>query len=173
MLLLLVSSQRGQTMHKLDLKYMTIHRDKYIFQIPEHIKTSKPGKSNVSVVVNAFHPDHTVCPFSCLKEYICRTQSLRGDATRLFISFIKPHKPVSRDTLARWTNITLKNSGIDTDVYTAHSTRAASASKANARQVPIDEIMAKAKWRLAETFRKFYDKPIVENNNMAVAGLHK
>ena len=39
MLLLLVSSQGGQTMHKLDPKYMTVDEDQFILQIPKHMKT--------------------------------------------------------------------------------------------------------------------------------------
>ena len=89
----------------------------------------------------------------------------------MFVTYVKPHKAVSRDTVARWTKVILKESGINTDVYSAHSTRAASVSKASNRQVPIDQIMANAGWRSADTFRRFYNKPIEENNTMAQAVL--
>ena len=42
MLILLVSSQRGQTVHSLDLKHLCVEEDKYIFDIDEHMKTSSP-----------------------------------------------------------------------------------------------------------------------------------
>ena len=170
MLLLLVSSQRGQTMHMLDLNNMIIDGDKYIFQIGEHLKTSKPGKSNTQVSVYAYPTDPKVCPVSCIREYIKQTATLRGNTTRLFITFGKPHKAVSRDTIARWTKATLKQSGINTEIYSAHSTRAASVSKASNRQVSIDLIMENAGWKSADTFRRFYNKPIdVDNSTMAQA----
>ena len=61
-------------MHKLDSN-ICIDNDN-IFKIPEHMKTSNPGKY-VSVGFKAFQPDHKVYPFS----FLSRKQSLRGDAT--------------------------------------------------------------------------------------------
>ena len=40
----------------------------------------------------------------------------------------------------------------DTKVFTAHSTRSAFVSKANEKEVPVHEIMAKAGWTSAEIF---------------------
>jgi hypothetical protein len=70
MLLLLVSSQSGQTIHLLDLNSLIIQDDKYIFPILEHTKTSKPGKSHDVINVTAYELDQTLCPLACLKEYI-------------------------------------------------------------------------------------------------------
>ena len=84
---------------------------------------------NVLKLVTRYDPDPTICPFLCLKEYIHRTQKLGGTETMLFISYVKPYKPVSRDTISRWTKATLKLCGIDTTVFSAHSTRAAFGNK--------------------------------------------
>ena len=54
-------------------------------------------------------------------------------------------------------------SGIDVKVFKPHSTRAASTSKANSCQVPLDIILQAASWKGDCTFRKFYDKPIEGN----------
>ncbi|KAL9964723.1 hypothetical protein ACROYT_G028403 [Oculina patagonica] len=70
---------------------------------------------------------------------------------------------VSRDTISRWIKIAMITSGIDVGVFKPHSTRAASTSKANACQVPIDVILKAASWKGDCTFRKFYNKPIVDN----------
>jgi hypothetical protein len=110
--------------------------------------------------------DQNLCPLACPKEYINKTKSLRENETKLFISYVKPYKSVSRDTISRWTKTVLHSSGVNTDVYKAHSTRAASASKANRENVPIDQIMANAGWKSAETFHRFYNKP-VENSKLA------
>jgi integrase len=94
---------------------------------------------------------------------------LRKDETKLFISYVLPHKAVSRDTISRWTKTTLELCGIDTSVFTAHSTRAASVSNASKKNVPVDLIMAKAGWSSAETFQKYYNKPIIQGNAMDTA----
>ena len=64
----------------------------------------------------------------------------RQNETSLLISFVKPHKPVTRDTIARWICTVLKNYGIDTTVYKAHSTRAAATSVAAQRLVPMNTL---------------------------------
>ena len=101
--------------------------------------------------------------------------TIRGDEQQLVMSFVKPHKSVSRDTISRdtisrWAKIVLQRSGIDTELFTSHSTRAASVSKAKQTDVPLDEILSQAGWSTAVTFKKFYDKPIVaRNDSMASA----
>ena len=76
------------------------------------------------------------------------------------LSFCKPSKPVSTDTIARWLKKVLENAGIDINKYGAHSTRAASTSAAKAANVSVKTIMDAAGWANAGTFSKFYDKPI-------------
>ena len=46
------------------------------------------------------------------------------------------------------------------NTFSAHSVRAASTSKANANLVPVDNILKVAGWSNAETFARFYKKPI-------------
>ena len=167
MLILLVSSQRGQSIHYLDLQHLNMDEDNYSFDVAEHIKTSTPRSPYTRIDIAAYEPDSTICPLSCLKAYINKTKDLRNDETKLFLSYVRPHKPVSRDTISRWTKETLRRCGIDTKVFTAHSTRSASVSKANEKDVPVHEIMAKAGWKSAETFRKYYNKPVIQGNRVA------
>lgn len=79
----------------------------------------------------------------------------------LLISFIKPHKAVTKDTIARWIKTMLGRSGVDTAKFTAGSVRPAAASKAKAMAVPIACIMTKAGWSRESTFAKYYDKHII------------
>ena len=168
MLILLVSSQRGQSIHYLDLQYLTME-DAYSFDIAEHIKASTPSSPHTRIDIAAYEPDSTICPLTCLNAYINKTKALRNNETKLFISYVRPHKAVSRDTVSRWTKDTLRLCGIDTKVFTAHSTRSASVSKANEKDVPVHEIMAKAGWKSPETFRKYYNKPVIQGNSLASA----
>ena len=142
MLLLLVTGQRGQAMYLLSLDGMTVNTTSCQFQLLDHTKTSKPGQKCKPLVINEYTLDPKLCPLTMLKEYIQKTKPLRNSAKQLFISFIRPHKAVSRDTISRWTKDVLKLSGIDITTFTAHSTRAATASKANAKDVPLDVILS-------------------------------
>ena len=68
--------------------------------------------------------------------------------SRLLLSYVKPHKNVTKDTISRWIKVILNSSG--------------STSKAKSNAVPIDEILKKAGWSNVKTFAKFYDKKIAE-----------
>ena len=166
-LILLVSSQRRQTVHSLDLRHLCVEEDKYIFDTVEHMKTSSPRNPRIEIA--RYEPDVSICPFTYLKAYINTTKFLRKDETKLFVSYVRPHKPVSRDTISRWTKETLHLCGVDTKVFSAHSTRSASVSKASAKDVPVHEIMARAGWKSAETFHKYYNKPVIQENSEAPA----
>ena len=160
MLLLLVSGQRGQTIHSLSLRGMTLTDNSCQFRVLEHMKTSRPHTRAITLNFQKYHPDEDICPLLTLKEYLTRTQDLRGDEDKLFISYQKPYKAVSRDTISRWAKQVLEAAGIDTNVYKSHSTRAASTSKAYSRDVPLDVLMKAAGWTCVNTFHKFYNKPV-------------
>ena len=99
-----------------------------------------------------------------MKHYIRQTETLRQHNNsvedKLLISFIKPHKSVTSNTIARWIKSVLFISGVDTSKFTAGSVRTAAASKAKAMAVPVSCILEKAGWARKTTFAKFYDKHI-------------
>lgn len=76
---------------------------------------------------------------------------------------MKPHKPVTKDTIARWTRIMVHTSGVDTRKYSAGSVWPAAASKAKATALPITYIMAEAGWLRETILAKHYDKDIVRD----------
>ena len=94
---------------------------------------------------------------------------MRNNEQRLFISYIQPHHKVSRDAIFRWTKSVLESAGIDTVMFTAHSTRAAAASKAKQKAIPLDVILKTVGWKSENTFRKFYDKRITDTGDMGTA----
>ena len=82
-----------------------------------------------------FEEDNKLCIVTVLKEYVTCTKLTRGSSTQLFLSYCKPFKPVSTDTIAPWLKKVLANAGININKYGAHSTRAASTSAAKATNV--------------------------------------
>lgn len=160
MLLLLLSGQRLQTMKLLNIRDFSYTSSSFSFQISSKVKQTRPGTHLPSLTFKAYAPDRRLCVYTYLKEYLARTEKLRGQETQLLISFQKPYKGVSTDTIGRWAKTVLSQAGIDTAIFSAHSTRAASVSAAKKKGVPLDTIMSTAGWSNAGTFKAYYDKPV-------------
>ena len=62
-------------------------------------------------------------------------------------------------TIARWIKTCLQEAGIDVTIFQAHSTWAASSTKAALSGLTVEEIMSAADWSSKGTFQKFYYKP--------------
>ena len=161
LLMALVSAQRCQTLHLLDLKYLTKGAE-YKFAFASPLKHSKPGKAAPQLIFSPYPPDRRLCIITVLKEYLARTAPLRNGETKLLISYVKPHGKISKSTVSRWIKCALAKAGIDVLQYKAHSTRMASTSKASAALIPVDTILAAAGWSSAGTFAKFYHKPMTK-----------
>ena len=91
------------------------------------------------------------------------TKDKRGRETQLLISFQKPFKPVTVDTLSRWIKTIMSQAGIGIDRFKPYSGRAASTSAAKAANAPIHTIMAAAGWSRESTFAKFYNKAVTQS----------
>ena len=94
------------------------------------------------------------------------TAELRKGADQLIVSFCQPHKPICRDTLARWTLWVLKEAGIDIAEYCSHSTRGASASAAKRPGASLNLIMKQVGWRNEDPFAQFYNKELEQELNL-------
>ena len=54
----------------------------------------------------------------------------------------------------------LSDAGVDTTIYSAHSTRGASASKAVSAGLSIEAILKTGSWASESVFSKHYNRPI-------------
>ena len=113
--------------------------------ITTSIKQRKPGNNKFIINLKPFE-NKFICIVEFLKVYIERTSTLRKEETQLFISFHKPPKAVSRDTITRWIKSIIQETGIDVDLYKAHSTRSASSSYAKQNNTTIEDIIKTAGW---------------------------
>lgn len=165
LLCLLVTGQRGQTIWKMDLRNISWpnHGDEDQMVkcgFGDLLKTSTRKKHQKELVFEAYPHSKALCVVHYLKQYKKRTEKLRGGEQCLFITSRPPYKGVSRSTLANWTKKGLEKGGIDTKIFTPHSTRAAATSKMAGR-VSLKTIMRTAGWRRSSTFAKYYHKEIV------------
>ena len=159
MLLLLLSGQRGQSIHLLDIRNMTLTKSSVTFRIGDPLKQTRPGKHIGEIAVKAYAPDRRLCLITALSSYIDLTKNLRGNETRLLLTHRKPYKGASIDTIRRWVRQTLLAAGIDLAIFSPHSTRAASSSKV-ATKLPIATILTTAGWSRESTFAKYYNKKV-------------
>ncbi|KAK2555250.1 hypothetical protein P5673_023233 [Acropora cervicornis] len=166
MLVALVSAQRGESLHMLDIQFMKEGDTFFEFALPEHIKQSRPGYKVPSMLLQAYPADQSLCVFTHLREYLQRTKLLRGNETKLFLSHAKPHPRASRETrdtrgtISRWIHSVMAEAGVDVTTFKPHSTRAAAASKAKNSAVSFKEILDTAGWSSKRTFDPFYNKPV-------------
>jgi len=112
MLLALVSAQRGQSIHMMDINHMQATSEQYIFQLHGEFKQTRVGFETMNVVLPAYNDDIRLCIVHTLSVYLSRSEPLRN-SSQLFVSTVRPHKAVTKDTIARWLKVTLRLAGID------------------------------------------------------------
>lgn len=134
------------------------------FDIVQTVKKSKPGRHIEPLRLKAYAPDRRLCVITYIKEYISRTQAHR-DSNQFLLSFTKPYKPVTKETVNRWVKSVMQTSGINTEVFHPHSVRAASTSAANKAGCPLVVILKAAGWSNSNTFAKYYNKEITKKQD--------
>ena len=160
MLLALTTQQRAQTLHVISIIDIKFSDNMVVIPIRKLIKQSSQRCYNQALYLKPY-VDSSICVTKTLNQYLNVTRAIRGDCKQLFISFCKPHRAVSKDTISRWIKTVMFEAGIDTDMFKAHSTRAASTSAAKNNDVPLEHILKTAGWSNSNTFKKFYDKVIL------------
>lgn len=164
-LLTLVTAHRAQTLSKISIDNIENRENSTILKITNLIKTSRANASQPLLVLPNFNKKPEICPASVLRTYVSVTQSLRGEEKTLFIGFRKPYRAVTAQTISRWVKTVLKDSGVDTNIFSAHSTRHASTSLAKQKGVSLDLIRKTAGWSGNSTvFARFYNRVIVNDN---------
>ncbi|EFA12667.2 hypothetical protein TcasGA2_TC010690 [Tribolium castaneum] len=170
MLLALTTAHRVQTLSLIDIRNIDVTSDKTLIKIPDRIKTSKRTRPQPVLLLPYFKERPQVCVATTLQVYMEKTKTLRGSCTRLFISPRGPNGAASTQTLSRWIKQVLKESGIDTTMFSAHSTRHASTSKADHTGISLDVIRKTAGWSSnSKTFAVFYKRPLQNNQSFAKA----
>lgn len=167
-LMLLLSGQRGQTLHLLDTRNMQLTPHKASFQIGDVLKTSRPSSHISELVFKAYAPDRRLCVHTALTAYLRRTLESRGGVTRLFLTSKAPIRPASRDTIRRWVRQIMASSGIDVSKFAPHSVRSAATSRA-ASTLPLMTIINAIGWSSTSTFSTYYNKPLAPQGAIASA----
>lgn len=162
-LLCILSGQRSQTLGVMNINFMHKEDTRYIFFISELIKQSRPTFHQAPLEFVSYRDNVCICPVAHIQHYLEETKAIRGSQTEFFISYAPPYKAVKSSTIAKWVVMFLKECGVNTKVFSAHSTRSASTSKSLKNGLSLQDLGKAAGWSGSSTFRKIYNKPIVQN----------
>ena len=166
MLVALTSGSRAQSIHLMNIDNTIVSQDKVSFFFDVPLKTSRLSRVRQIIEIKKL-PGNKCCVFTAVTEYMKRTAGLRSTQA-LWVSWNKPHSGVSRDSISRWLKAVLSAAGINTKVFSAHSTRMAATSKASCLGVGLTSILATAGWNSATNFTKFYKRTLEEDNDRQV-----
>ena len=144
----------------MDIRNTVIEDNICFIRIGDLLKTSGPNFHVRQLEYPAFSEDKSICRVTCSEQYINKTRNHRGAYTKLYLSYIKPFKPVSMDTLSRWIKKTLRDSGIDMNIFSPHSTRSAITTF-----VPLETVLKTGGWHSMEIFALYYNKPVITDED--------
>ena len=175
LLMALVDASRVSELQALDLRYRLYCPEGVVFSMPTLGKKRIVGAPPKQVMFGAFPEDDRLCVVKCLKHYEAVTTHHRNKEPEspqpLFLSYIKPHGPVTSQRIAHWLKEILGKAGVDTSTFKAHSVRGASSTAASEKEVLIEDIFRTADWSSDSTFQRFYYRPS-QQNSYAQAVLH-
>ena len=162
---ILAGGQRSQTIHAISALDLVVTSEKCIIPIYCKIKQTRQGAHMKPLEFKVYLDDEKLCVIQNLAVYLERTRPFR-EVPQLFLSYQKPHHPVSKDTITRWVNDIMTKAGIDTGKYVTHSCRAAASSFARKRKVPLKKIIDSCGWASEATFRQHYRKKITQDDTI-------
>lgn len=170
MLLALAGSRRCSEIHRLDFRSIRQTGSNVTLALVGMAKNQRPGQPAKLYTFPRLETDALLCVAKTVQVYVEATASWRTETggsqegSPLLVSFRRPHGPVTAATVGRWLCDVMKEAGIDTQVYRAHSVRGAASSAAARAGMSTADILACADWASASTFRQFYlrDLPVEE-----------
>lgn len=165
-LLALCSAHRAQTLASIKISNIKTNSENGLeIRVPDKIKTSGQGRFQPFITLPKYAQDARVCVVTVILRYIEVTKEIRNKEDRLFIATKKPHKAVTAQSISRWIKSVLSKSGIDTSIFSSHSTRHAATSAALKQGISLDVIRRTAGWtESSRVFGAFYNRPIVSEN---------
>lgn len=160
-LLALCTAHRAQTLAAIETNNILTSDDGIEIRVPAILKTSKPESVQPRIVLPFFHAKPELCVAGTIMQYLKITDPYRRGNTKLFLGTKKPYHPVSVQSISRWIKDVLRMSGLDTKIFTGHSTRHAATSVAFQKGMDFQTIRRTAGWsEKSNTFAKFYNKPL-------------
>ena len=160
LLLSLKAASRISEICCLNTEYMVEFEDKYVFKFHKLSKSQRKGRPPLSVEFCAYQKNQKFCVVQAIKSYLQATQAWRhkNGQKQLLLNTSAPHQEVKNSTVAGWVKAILGSAGTDTNLFTVHSTRAASTFKAKVKGLSLEDILKGGNWSNKSTWQKHYHK---------------
>lgn len=88
-LLAILTGQRCQTVHLLNIDNMQMIDNKCLFYINDVVKQTTAQKHVKPIELVKYEPDNRLCVVQTIQQYVDKTADIRGDYKQLLISFTK------------------------------------------------------------------------------------
>ena len=160
-LLALLSSHRCQTLNSLSIEHMDINIQQVTFYIRKVMKNTTTMFRPKPIILHAFPADERLCPVRNIVEYIKASEKFRK-SKNLLLSYYK-HKLIEAQTISRYVKLTLKAAGINTKIFTTHSTRHTNLTGKFMKGLSLNNIVRKGGWKSSLSFRRFYNLPVINS----------
>ena len=160
-LLSLIGIPRGAEIHQFDLRYLSKFNDRYVFSLTGTAKNISGGKKPTPIEFHKHVEDSKLCPLTCIDTYIALTAPWRpgGTPSEFFLSYIKPHGPITKSRLAGWVKEALLLGDVD-KTFRAHSVRGAASAKAFLKGLSVKDILEHGSWSRESTWQRFYHREV-------------
>lgn len=170
-LLALCTAHRVQTLSLLKVSNISRSQSGLKILVSDVVKTSAAGREQPVLLLPYYLDNVQICPATTIDDYLINTADLRTDGMdNLLLTFRKPNRKATSQTISRWIRQVLSESGIDLGVFGAHSTRHASTSAAASAGIDINTIRRTAGWTsTSSTFMRFYNRPLQDEGSFARA----
>lgn len=161
LLFALGTAQRAQTLASIKISNIKRSEEGYEIEIPDKIKTSRPGSYQPLLVLPVYQENPKLCIPATIDAYIQETAQSRGNIDNLFVTVKKSIRAVSTTTISKWIKAAISRCDIN-GKFTAHSTRHAATSIALRKGIVLETIWKTAGWsKNSQVFAKHYNKSIV------------
>jgi hypothetical protein len=100
--------------------------------------------------------DPDLCPVTCLKLYLEKSQGLNSDPEALFVGHQSPFVLLAPGTINQICQKIMAEAGIDTTVFKGGSTRETGTSTLLNQGVPEWQVQKRGRWASKSVMRKFY-----------------
>ncbi|EGG16125.1 transposon DIRS-1, partial [Cavenderia fasciculata] len=107
----------------------------------------------------------SICPLATLREYLSRTKAKRSKKSKDAVFIDSSGLPLVDKDFSSITLSFLDKAGVDTNVYKAHSTRAAMASWLLLNGISLHRVKKLGRWRSNAALEKYYDMEIIDQDS--------
>ncbi|XP_067933007.1 uncharacterized protein [Watersipora subatra] len=166
-LLALSTGRRRSEIHALTRESINISEDTIQLGVNRGFmaKTQKASDPELKILVRANPGNPNLCPYLTLLEYLTVTNDLCDNNGNLFLSYIRPHKPITQDSVSRWICCAIRDSYKVLDMSSlpetnAHEVRAIAASMFISDDNNVDDILATGLWSSKWSFLGHYKRDI-------------